>query len=518
MGKVNLRTLGRNSIVAGLAELWRIASRFILTPIIIGVLGMEGYGVWTLVFSVAAYVSMVNASFGAAYVKFTAECVRNEDYDRLSRILGSGMTGIGGVAALGLVAAYLLGEPILRGLNTPPDMVQDAHGALLIVMGCLVLRMTLGCTLEMLAGLQRIDLTYRLYILASLIEFCTSLPLLLGGHGLVGLAVGHGVGQVTIDIIAYGLVRRHAPRVRISPFSMSREGLRLVFSIGGKFQLLSFVNTVVIQGVKFLLSALIGPRWVGVYELADKLITLGKSISASVVAPLMPAFADLQAGLESLRERQLFLQGSKALAVVGTSAFAFLAAFASPALLAWTGQTVPHAAWALQVLAVGEVAMLMTGVVSANLRARGRVRLEFTCAVVGTTTLCVSVVPLASVLGFEGVIFARLLSQVVGAVWYLRAYLRFAGLAVTEYVRGTALGRVSLVVGGASCIVLVASMFVPLLGLPGLSERWRAAAEVMLWSLPYAALLGAGVWTFVFGELERDKISNALGRLRGSRT
>lgn len=517
MGKVNLKTLGRNSLFAGLAEVWRILSRFILTPVIIGALGMEGYGVWTLVFSVAAYVSMVNASFGAAYVKFTAECVRTDDYDRLSRILGSGMTGIGAVAMLGVVGAYLLGEPILRGLNTPPELMDDARWALVIVMFCLVLRMTVGCTLEMLAGLQRIDLTYRLYIVASIIEFCISLPLLLRGHGLVGLAIGHGVGQITIDIAAYFLVRKHAPRVRISPFLVSREGLRLVFSIGGKFQLLSFVNTVVMQGVKFLLAALIGPRWVGVYELADKLINLGKSVSASVVAPLMPAFADLQAGLEAVRERRLFLQGSKALAVVGGGAFVFLGVFAAPALLAWTGELVPQAAWALQVIAPGEVAMLLTGVVSANLRARGRIGLEFTCALVATSTLLVTVVPLASYLGFAGVIYARLGSQIVGAAWYLRAYARFARLPMTEYLHGTALVRVVLVVGSAGMAVLLGSHLLALPGLDALPDRWRAAISVVAWSLPYAAIIAAGVWHLVCDAEERAKIGALLARFRKPR-
>ena len=517
MAKVNLKTLGRNSLFAGLAEVWRILSRFILTPVIIGVLGLEGYGVWTLVFSVAAYVSMVNASFGAAYVKFTAECVRNDEWDRLSKILGSGMTGIGSVAMLGVFGAYWLGEPILRGLNTPPELMQDARWALVIVMTCLVLRMTVGCTLEMLAGLQRIDLTYRLYILASVIEFCISLPLLLSGHGLVGLAIGHAAGQITIDILAYGLVRKHAPRVRISPFMVSREGLRLVFSVGGKFQLLSFVNTIVMQGVKFLLAALIGPRWVGVYELADKLINLGKSMSASVVAPLMPAFADLQAGLEAVRERKLFLQGSKALTVVGGGAFAFLAVFAAPALLAWTGELVPQAAWALQVLAAGEVAMLLTGVVSANLRARGHIGLELTCALVATGTLLVTVWPLTTWLGFEGVIYARLGSQIVGATWYLRAYARFAQLPTREYVRGIALMRVVLVLGSAGAVVLLGSHFVTLPGLDALSDRWQAAVTVVAWSLPYAAILLAGVWHAVFDDEERAKVAGVLARFRRPR-
>ncbi|MCA9706843.1 MAG: hypothetical protein KDK70_13405, partial [Myxococcales bacterium] len=171
MTAINIKTLGRSSITSGLVQLWRIASRLVLTPLIISSIGMEGYGVWTLVFSVAAYVQMTNASFGLAYTKFTAECVRSRSYDELTHIIGSGMTGVGAIAVLGLLLAWLFGEPLMVWLEVPAPMIGDAVIALLLVLGVLVLRMTLGCTLEILGGLQRIDLTYRLNALAYLIEF-----------------------------------------------------------------------------------------------------------------------------------------------------------------------------------------------------------------------------------------------------------------------------------------------------------------------------------------------------------
>ena len=67
---------------------------------------------------------------------------------------------------------------------------------------------------------------------------------------------------------------------------------------------------------------------IAVYELADKLVELGKTASEAVIAPLMPAFASLRAGGEALRERMLFLQGSKADVLLGGTSFAFLALFA----------------------------------------------------------------------------------------------------------------------------------------------------------------------------------------------
>ena len=133
MTAINIKTLGRSSLTGGVAQLWRILSRFILTPVIIAQIGMDGYGVWTLVFSVAAYVEMTNVSLGLAYTKFTAECVRHRRYDELTHIIGSGMSVVGSVAVVGLLLAWLFGEPLLEALNVPPHMVGDAAIARLIV-------------------------------------------------------------------------------------------------------------------------------------------------------------------------------------------------------------------------------------------------------------------------------------------------------------------------------------------------------------------------------------------------
>lgn len=526
MTAIDIKTLGRSSITTGLVQLWRIASRLVLTPIIIGTLGWAGYGAWTLVFSVAAYVQMTNASFGLAYTKFTAECVRHRRYDELTHIIGSGMTAVGSIAALGLMAAWLFGEPLLRWLEVPGPLVADTALALVIVLGVLVLRMTVGCTLEILGGLQRLDLTQRLNALAYLIEFLVTVPLLLWGPGrlggIVGLAVGHATGQAVANLAAYSMVRMRLPQVRISPRYVSREGMRAVLSVGGRFQLLWAVNTIVMQGVKFLIAKLVGVEAVAVYDLADKLINLGKTASEAVIAPLMPAFASLQAGGERLREKVLFLKGSKADALMGGASFTFLALFAPSILLLWTGapgEQIEAAAWTLRVLAVGEASLLLTSVVSSSLRAQGRVRLEFTWAMLTTGIIVVLLLPLAPVWGYAGMIVARLLGQLCGTVWYLRAYFRFAELGFGEYLRGTRIPRLVAILAVLGGGLWLAHRLLPPLVPPGLSPRAGAAVEVLVWGVPYVALLGVAVWRLYLQADDREQVATLWGavvdKLRG---
>lgn len=526
MTAIDIKTLGRSSLATAFVQLWRIASRLVLTPLIIAKLGWAGYGAWTLVFSLSAYVQMTNASFGLAYTKFTAECVRHRRYDELTHIIGSGMTAVGSVAVLGLAAAWIVGEPLLRWLEVPPALVGDTAIALVIVLGVLVLRMTVGCTLEILGGLQRLDLTQRLNAISVLVEFVVTVPLLWWAPapygGLVGLAIGHATGQVVINLAAYSMVRARLPEVRITPFAISREGLRQVVGVGGRFQLLWAVNTVVMQGVKFLIAKLVGVEAVAVYDLADKLMALGKTASEAVIAPLMPAFASLRAGGERAKERILFLKGSKADALMGGASFAFLALLAPAILLLWTGapgQQIDQAAWTLRVLAVGEASLLLTSVVSSSLRAQGRVKLEFTWAMLTTAIMVVLLFPLAPLLGYEGMIVARLLAQLIGTVWYLRAYFGVAELSWGEYLRGTGIPKLAVILGTITGVLWLGHELLPPLVPPGVGGRTAAAIECVVWGVPYVLLLGVAVWKLYLGADDREQLATLAGavlaRLRG---
>lgn len=508
MAAIDLKTLGRSSLTGALAQAWRILSRFILTPLIIAQLGMEGYGAWTLVFSLAAYVDMSNLGLGLAYAKLTAECVRRQEYERLEQILGAGIAAIVPVGLLGLCVAWWLGESILEGLRVPPALVADAAIAVVVVVATIVMRMTVGCRLDVLAGLQRIDLTFRLQVVASIVEFAVALPLLLLGHGLRGLAIGHVAGQLVSFAAAHGLVKARLPQVRISPLHASRQGLRELLSTGGRFQLLSMFNTVMGQGMKLMLSWLMGVQWLGVYELADKLVELGKTASDAVIAPLMPAFASLRAGGEALRERMLFLKGSKADVLLGGMSFTFLALFSPSILLLWTGQEQPWASWALQVLAVGETVMLLTSIVSSSLRARGQVGLEFRWAVLNLVLSVMLLVALVPLWAFEGLIYARVTARLISTTWYLHRYFRVSRISWGEYLRETRIPRLVLLLLAVGAVMLAARAVLPVTAIPGVSARWAAVIDVAVWSVPYLGLVGCGAWTLCLSAEERGQLAS----------
>src|SRR5262245_32318527 len=187
MAEVTRRGLARNLLFGILAEGWRIGSRFILTPIILANIGIEGYGVWTLLFSITAQVALLNTSFGAAYAKLTAELDAQERYAQIGAELGSGMLIMGVLSLLGGSIVFWLRDTLLLAMGVPLDMLEAASSALIIVVGIFLLRFVFGAMRRVLEGLQRLDLVLKTDIVTSFIEFSVALVLILRGWGLLGL-------------------------------------------------------------------------------------------------------------------------------------------------------------------------------------------------------------------------------------------------------------------------------------------------------------------------------------------
>jgi O-antigen/teichoic acid export membrane protein len=515
LAEVTAKGLARNSVFALAAQLWRIGSRFILTPIILAVIGLEGYGAWTLIFTICAYVNVVDANFGVAYTKFTAEYDAKGDYDQLARIIGSGMVLIGSIGAVGLFVVWLFRNPILAALGVPANMVVDAGHALLIVMVCVLMRMSVGCVFQVLTGLQRLDLRHKLGILASAVEFVVSLVLLYRHWGLLGLAMGHFCGQLISTVAAWWACHRLCPQLRISPFNCDRMGFRAMFSLGGRFQFLAVMQLLINQGTKLVMSGLLGVSMLAIAEIASKLLSLGVAIGGTVIAPVMPAFSNLRALGSKVREQALYERGSLIAAMVCIPTFAFLAIFADRLVPLWTGKDFPLSIWTVRVMFPVACLSMLTGMGTAALRGRGSIRLEFLYALIGVLLLVV-LYPLGYWFwGYQGMIIAEVISGLVSTCWFLIAFARTEGLDLWHYARVTLLTPLLVLAPGIALITVLGLEIGVLPGLDG--RRLLRLVDMAIWGAAYAVVVGLSAWFGLLSETDRRKLRAYLPGRRQSK-
>jgi len=58
--------------------------RIVVIPVMIGHLGMSGFGVWAVLMSIATYITLGGAGVKSAFQKYVAEATGTGDFDQAS--------------------------------------------------------------------------------------------------------------------------------------------------------------------------------------------------------------------------------------------------------------------------------------------------------------------------------------------------------------------------------------------------------------------------------------------------
>jgi len=345
-----------------------------------------------------------------------------------------------------------------------------------------------------------------------MVEIVCSIVLLLNGLGIVGLAIGFLSGQLTGLVVGWWLCHRVESRVRISPFRASRRGIRRIVGAGSRFQVLTFLWTLIREAPKLLISPLLGVEFVGIHELAQRLLGLGKMLGLAVVGPLMSAFANLHVtDATKGRVERLHAQSSRAVALTTGLCFAFLFVFADDAILIWTGESYPLASWTLRVIVFGQFLHSLTGVGTASLRAQGLIGLEMLFALGRVGLMAGLMAPMYLLWGYKGLVGATAIAAALAPLGFLVVY------ACREQQDLGALFRISCLEPAFAMLPAAALTFAlrAALTLPSWLEkaRYQAIAEVMLFGLVFASVAGAATWSLVLRENERKAaLALVIGR------
>ena len=513
MARVEVKSLLRSSTVAGFASFWQVAAGIFLTPLVLAAVGLEGYGIWALLHGISQSMNGMTGSMNLAYTKLTAEYGAKGRERELGGLLGSGVLMIGLACLLGLGAVWTWRFPVLATLGVPDETLADAANALGFVLTGLFLRLSVGCYRMILAGIQRTDLQYHCRILSSMVYFVVALVLLQLGHGLPGLGIAFLSGEVCAIGLSWVWVRKLAPGIRVRVLGASLAGMRTFLLLGGRFQVLRFMDQVSTYGVRMLMSGLMGPAALGTYELGRKLVRLGLTGSRALMAPLMAAFPGPPASRDDARVQQLYREGSRLLFVASLFCFTFLCAFADRALLLWTGEAHPMAVWVVRALALGFIIRPLTGMGTASLRGRGRVGLEARTNLFGIVLHLAILYPFFQLWGFQGYVVTGPVTSVVVSFTFLVFFSRSEGIDLRSHLHHVVVRPVLVflpVFGAALGLDALVRLDVP-----GLSERWNILVELGVAGALFSVLAAMLLWLVLLSDEERRALQARARRMLG---
>jgi O-antigen/teichoic acid export membrane protein len=412
---------------SALAQAAPLVVNLCLTPYLIHRLGLDRFGVWSLVLVFLATLTVLDGGVGASLARFHAYHGAHGDRESTGRlVLGS----LAVFVALGLVVTglcLLLAPAVTSAVNVPAELEGEAEQLLVLLGPLLTLALASNSAIALLQANARFRSLAAVSVGASVAYALCVIALIDGGQDLPLLAL-LTVGRYLVVAVAGLCVGARFIRVR-RPLLPPRAERRDFGGYAVRMQLSGF--TVFLNGEidALVIAAMLPVRYVGIYAAGYQAATGLRSLPLYAFPPILTRMTRVFAHRGLARTvREFHVLQARWLPAVLTYGVVTTASVGL-AVQVWLGPELALSGAVAAVLLAGySVQVALTGIRTCFVRAIGLPGYETRYSWFSTAVNLTLTVPLTLLFGVVGVVLGTAIGIVAGSVYFVVLCRRLAGL------------------------------------------------------------------------------------------
>jgi O-antigen/teichoic acid export membrane protein len=441
----------KNTIYNSIGRIWLMLVILLLTPYILHKLGVQVFAVWSLVFVVANYLGVLDFGIRTSFAKYIAEYHTKKDQDSINGVINCGIIFYLAFSLFVTALAVGLRGSIISLLQIPPSIHEESMFAILGMVLIFSMNNIFSIFEAVLVGLQRMDVQNKIMIFASIFNIAGTFFFLEKGLGIRGLVINYGIVSLVIIALNIYFSYRLLPFLRIGLSRVDKEIFKRLFNYGVKMQISSFAFIMHQQADKIILSHFLGLNFVTFYELGQKAANGIRTLPILLLTALVPAVSELEAHDNKEKLRELYERGSKYISLMVFPLILLSIMIATDLINLWVGDKFPLAVLSFQILVIGYVINVLTGMGTSIVRGVGRPEYETRYAVLTLVVQLVLSLSLVQIIGYRGVLVSVLITTVVAALYFLLIFhklfkLDFKTFAKTTYVKPLAASLIAFAI------------------------------------------------------------------------
>ncbi len=283
-------SLARNVLSNWTVTALAIVSTFIITPIVVGVLQKEQYGVWSFLNGLLVYSDLLYLGLGSALIKSVAESQATSDRAALNRTasvvlsiyLVLGLICLGTFAGLSPLVPRFFAHPLAGGAAA-------AATTTCVLLGVQLLFSFVGSAFAgVLVGLDRMDLV-NLVRIVSIAGRSIAVILLLGGPGALVTMAGITCATTAIEAVGVAALAFSIDRkLSLKPTIPTRRELRFLYGFGVQSFFIIFAVTLISYTDTTVIAVALGASSVALYSLPQQLVDYVRVAAAGASGVLLP--------------------------------------------------------------------------------------------------------------------------------------------------------------------------------------------------------------------------------------
>lgn len=402
-GRALAASIGKNTAFGIAGSVVHLIARLAVVPVFIWHLGLDGYGIWAVLMTIAAYMSLGSGGVKSAFQKYVAEATGTGDFDRASRLLSTGAAAVLLVSVVVLVPLAIFSRPLAVAVGVPAAFLPAASKAIVFLALTAVFVNVGQAYQSILMGAQRIDLREMINLVMDPLNAVATIVLLLMGYRLVAMCVVFCVYQLVASILWYRYARKVLPAVRLSPQLVSRSVVKELVRFGGSSQLVSVLEALYAAVLPVAVLRFFGPAAAGVVALSGRLGSLASLIQGSYLQAILSGGSLVYASGSVEQIQSFIVKSFKAMSVITVVPLAFIALYGTQIVWVWTGKSDPLLKGTICLLCAAGFCRSLSSLFRVLYRASGGAVMDNAQLIL---TLAVALVfwPFATQVGFYGTV------------------------------------------------------------------------------------------------------------------
>lgn len=408
--------LARNTILNLMGNGIPLAVAIFVIPFLIKGLGIDRFGVLTLVWMVIGYFSLFDLGLGRALTKLVAEKLGARQEEMIPALVWTSLflmliLGVAGTLIICLLSPWL----VYGVLKIPmPLQAETLYAFYLLALSIPFVIGTAGLR-GILQAQQRFGLINAVRIPMGLLTFLAPLLVLLFSNSLFAIVAVLAASRLLFLVIHLLLCLYAMPALRHG-VAIKRSVVVPLLRFGGWITVSNVVGPAMVYLDRFLISALVSIAAVAYYVTPYEIVTKLWIIPGAMVGVLFPAFSTSFVQ-DRTRTVKLFGQGVKCVFLVLFPIALLIVALADLGLDLWLGKEfAEHSARVLQWLTMGVLINSVANIPYALVQGVGRPDLTAKLHLIELPFYLFAVWWMTRAFGIEGTAIVWLLRVIVDAV------------------------------------------------------------------------------------------------------
>lgn len=413
----------RNTTYNIIGGLWTRLVGFLLTPYILNQIGVKRFGIWSVVFLIIGYFSVLDFGVRVALSKYISEHYVKGDYKKINEIVNTGLAFCFflGIAILLLFLAFY--KHIISFLNIPGELMSESFFVFKVAIAIFVLSNIFMVYHALLDGLQKMDVRNKIAIVSSVPYAIGTILFLQLGYGLRGLMINNAIVCFLTFCMSVVWSYRIFPHLNFNPLLSKKASLRLLYKFGVRTQASKVAWLVNTNTDKIWISHFLNLNLVTFYELGNRIVQTVRSLPMLLLPALMPAASAAHAEDNKRFLQKLSLQGEKYLALIVIPLGTFISINAPLILMVWLGGLAkPQSVVVIQILTFGYFFNLLFGVKTQICDGIGKPEYTMKSSILIAIMNIILSVILIMWIGFIGTLIATSFTSIIGTIYFLFMY------------------------------------------------------------------------------------------------